>query len=104
MSLDPKWLAGLAGRAVGKRADATTDTVAAWKRTKSQASRKTTVHKPKAEVRVDRNVRYEAAADDAKLAIDVGADTPKDTRPKSETTPRPAAKPDGVCRRVPPLR
>jgi hypothetical protein len=81
VSIDPRWVAALAGRAVGKRADATTETVAAWKRTKNQVGHRKRIEKPKAEP-VARKVRFEAGAEDAKVAIDVGSQIPPAPRAK----------------------
>jgi hypothetical protein len=95
ISVDPRWFAALAGRAVGRRADASTDTVAAWKRTKSQVAHRK-VEKP-VKVEASRDVKFEAGADDAKLAIDVGAEIPQDMRGKAQPEirkPKTEAKPE----------
>jgi hypothetical protein len=85
----------IAARAVGKRGDATTDTVAAWKRTKAQAvEQKRKVSIKQTETPADRKVRYQASEDEQKLAIDVGSEIPEDMRGKPEAAqPRQQAKP-----------
>ncbi len=100
VSIDPRWVAMLAGRAIGRRADATGDTVAAWKRTKEQASHKQQQKKAVAikqtEQPTDRSVRYQASEEEQKLAIDVGSEIPEDMRGKPEASGaegRPVAKP-----------
>ncbi len=83
LSVDPKLMAALAGRAVGKRADASTETVAAWKRTKSQVAHRKLPEK-KSGAATERSVKFEASHEDAKLAIDVGAEMPQDMRATPE--------------------
>jgi uncharacterized membrane protein len=83
LSIDPKWVRGLAGRAVGRRSEATSDTVAAWKRTKAQASQqKKAVTIKQTDGPVERNVRYQATEGERELAIDVGEESPQDLRDK----------------------
>jgi hypothetical protein len=85
ITVDPKWLAGLAGRAVGRRGEASSDTVAAWKRTKGQAaeqSKKSLSIKP-TEAAGDRKVRFEASEQEKAKAIDVGAEQVQDMREKT---------------------
>jgi uncharacterized membrane protein len=88
VSIDPRLVALLAGRAIGKRVDASTETVSAWKRTRSQVAHRKTEEKPKRTAE-DRQVKFEATQDDASLAIDVGAETPKDMRATPEAAPKP---------------
>jgi uncharacterized membrane protein len=99
ISVDPRWVAMVASRAIGRRGDATTDTVAAWKRTKEQASHKQQQKKAVAlkqtEQQADRSVRYQASEDEQKLAIDVGSEIPEDMRgkPDAGAQARPQPKP-----------
>lgn len=94
ISIDSSAMKALAGRAVGKRADASEATVAAWKRAKSGVSHRQTDKKVvKAEQVEDRNVKFEAAGDDAKRAIDVGEQVPQDMREKPVTQRSADAKP-----------
>ncbi len=94
LSLDTKWLAALAGRAVGKRADASTDTVAAWKRAKGQAAHRVVEKKPVHDP-ADAKARFEATEQDAKKAIDVGAELHEGMRaaPQSDLRKPKAASP-----------
>jgi len=92
VSIDPKLVAALAGRAVGKRTDASTDTVAAWKRTKNQSSQTKLVVKVKPDA-ADRRVRFEADERDRNLSIDVSTDVPADARVKPVSAPKPTVKP-----------
>jgi uncharacterized membrane protein len=91
ISIDPRWVALLAGRAIGRRADASTDTVSAWKRTKEQASHKQQQKKAVAvkqtEQPAERSVRYQASEEERKLAIDVGGEIPEDMRGKPQAGP-----------------
>ena len=91
ISIDPRWMALLAGRAIGRRADASTDTVTAWKRTKEQASHKQQQKKVVAirqtEQPAERSVRYQASEEEQQLAIDVGGEIPKDMRGKPQAGP-----------------
>ncbi|UCD75078.1 MAG: VWA domain-containing protein [Phycisphaerales bacterium] len=80
LAIDPRRVAELAGRAVGKRAEATEATVAAWKRAKERASHR------KPEKTAHRTRKYEADEADARLAIDVEADT--SAKPKAATSPK----------------
>lgn len=97
LSIDPKLLGALAARLAGRRSDASTDTVAAWKRAKSQVSHRKTEAKPKPAEPADRKVRFEATDQDAKTAIDVGSEIPQDMRAqpaKPEARPsKPAPEP-----------
>jgi hypothetical protein len=94
ISIDPRIVAVLAGRAVGKRSDASTETVAAWKRTRSQVGHRKAEAKPVVN-KANRDIRFEATEQDAKHAIDVGAETPVDMRAKSQpAAPRAQPKPD----------
>lgn len=79
LTVDPKWLLGLAGRAVGKRGDASTDTVAAWKRVKVQKADAKPQRKAKSD-EPDRSARFEATEQDARKAIDVGGEIPREMR------------------------
>jgi hypothetical protein len=92
ISIDPRIMALLAGRAIGKRADASTETVSAWKRARSQVAHRKPDERPR-RTSEDRQVKFEATQADASLAIDVGAETPQDMRaqPQAAPKPRPAA-------------
>jgi hypothetical protein len=78
----------MAGRAVGKRTDASTETVAAWKRTKSQAAPRKLVDKVKPEIAV-RAAKFEATEGD--LGIDVGAEPSMQIRRPTQQAPKPTA-------------
>lgn len=93
VSIDPQWVAALAGRAVGKRVDASEATVAAWKRTKSQSAHRKADETRKDVAEPDRTARFEAGAEDAKHAIDVGGEIPDDMRAKPAAPERPKPKP-----------
>jgi hypothetical protein len=101
LSIDPRWVAMLAGRAIGRRADASTDTVSAWKRTREQASHqhlKKAVAIKQTDQPVERSVRYQASDEERKLAIDVVGEIPDDMRAKPDAgpaaRPKDKAKPD----------
>ncbi len=86
ISVDPKWFAAMAGRAIGRRGEASGDTVAAWKRAKSQATSPQSGRKvaiKASESQADRNIRFEATEQERAAAIDVGTEQPKDMREKA---------------------
>lgn len=84
LSIDPKWIMGLAGYAVGKRAETSTESVSAFKRVKVQKAdargQKSEIRDQKEIVAPDRKARFEASEQDAKTAIDVGGEIPKEMR------------------------
>ncbi|MCZ6834492.1 MAG: glutamine amidotransferase [Planctomycetota bacterium] len=82
LTIDPVWIAGLFGRAVKAREDATTQSVSAWKKAKAQASyRQTSSDKVRQEeIKASRSVRYESGEDDEQYAYDVESDVPNDQR------------------------
>ncbi len=87
ISVDPKRAAAVAGKAIGRRADVSTDTVAAWKRTRSQvAHRRDEPADARAARRAQRGARgaarFEATEEDLGKAIDVGGGKPADRGPK----------------------
>jgi hypothetical protein len=91
ISLDPATVAAYFARISGRRSDASTDTVSAWKRTKSQVKHRK-ADKAAAEASpVDRQVRFEAGEADAKHAIDVTQVQIGDHRDKPQ---QPTRKPD----------
>jgi hypothetical protein len=96
ISIDSSAMKALAGRAVGKRTDASEATVAAWKRAKSGvAHRKPEKKEIKPATGEDRQVKFEAGADDSARAIDVGSQVPQDMREKPKTQrPAETQKPD----------
>ncbi len=81
LSIDPEWVRGIMNRLTGKRRVVGQDTVAAWKRAKSQASHKTK-SQPSEPQRGQRSVKFEASEEDAAIAIDAGGDSPADLRGK----------------------
>jgi hypothetical protein len=88
LAIDPARVAALAGRAVGRRQEVSSGTVAAWKRTKAQAQgrRDTTSVRAAAEKRAGRrDVRFEADEASQQHAIDVGAET--DEAPSDRPAP-----------------
>jgi uncharacterized membrane protein len=89
VSIDPKKVADAAARAVGQRRDVSTDTVAAWKRTRS-----TVAHRASGATK--RGVKFEADETSAKHAIDVGGEgTGAQTdRPAPVTRQSPTDQPD----------
>ncbi|MDY7108228.1 MAG: VWA domain-containing protein [Planctomycetota bacterium] len=98
IALDARRVAGMAGRAVGRRGEVSTDALAAWKRTRAQVSGQRGRRKEKTETTARlRAARYEADEADAKLAIDVGADAPADRRdrPLKPRRARPEAADEG---------
>jgi uncharacterized membrane protein len=72
VSVDPRWAAAVAARAMGRRAEATTESVAAWKRSRARVAHRTEAE-PAAE-RAGAKARFEADEADAKVSIDVAAD------------------------------
>ena len=86
ISVDPRWVAAMGRRAVGRRAEATTDTVSAWKRTRARVAHR----RPAASAEATPvGARFEADASDERTAIDVG-EAPADRRERpAEVRPRP---------------
>lgn len=93
VSVDPKWLAAMAARAAGRRADASTDTVAAWKRTKTRVTQCKPAEAARETPAKDRSARYEASEADKGVAIDVSQQIPKDMRARPHPEQRPTPKP-----------
>jgi uncharacterized membrane protein len=80
LSVDTKWLAALFGRAVGREREVTGEALAAFRKTKGAAGRRgRAVPAAEPEV-VDRTVKFEASEDDVGTAIDVGSESPEETR------------------------
>jgi uncharacterized membrane protein len=73
ISIDPQTVAAYFARITGRRGEASAETVAAWKRTRSQIKHRKPDDKRAVEAPSDRDVRFEAGEDDASRAIDVGA-------------------------------
>ncbi|MHC5004631.1 MAG: VWA domain-containing protein [Planctomycetota bacterium] len=94
LAIDAKWLRGLAGRAVSSRGEASTDTVAAWKRTKQQVVRARGDVTTRKEQAARAKARFEADESDRAKAIDVGGDSPRDLRQPSATERAPEAPPE----------
>jgi uncharacterized membrane protein len=97
LAIDPARVAALAGRAVGRRHEVSSGTVAAWKRTKAQVQAQRTPGAA-AEARARRGVRFEADEQTQQQAIDVGgetddagADRPAPVRRKQAEAPPPDA-------------
>ena len=83
------------GKAVGRRGEVSQDTVAAWKRAKSQvAHRRGEKKKKKAAPVRDRAARFEAGEEDARVAIDVGEESPRDLREKTGKVKRAEPQPE----------
>ena len=82
LTIDPRWVAALFGRAVRAREDATTQAVSAWKKAKAQAShRQQPAAKERAEeVQAAKGAKFEAGEGDERYAYDVGAETHVDRR------------------------
>ncbi|MEE8507837.1 MAG: glutamine amidotransferase, partial [Myxococcota bacterium] len=95
VSVDPKRLMALVGKAVGRRGEATTDTVAAWKRTRARVAHRRADAAALAET-ADARARFEADESDLGVAIDVGTDVPRDLRegPAPTARTKPAAEPE----------
>jgi hypothetical protein len=90
LTVDPQKMAGAARAAVQKRGEASEETVAAWKRARSQVAHR---RDPAAKKTSDeaRTARFEAGEDDAQHAIDVGAEGPGEHDPSARpAAPRPA--------------
>jgi hypothetical protein len=91
LAVDRQWLASLFGRAVSRRGDRSEDTVAAWKRARSQVThrREATEAEP-----ARRDARFEAGESDRAVAIDVGQEpgTPP-ARPEAAAEPDAEAPP-----------
>lgn len=83
LAIDPKWVRSLASRAIGKRGEASAETVSAWKRAREQAAHRK-MGGDADELRKRRNVRFEATEADAEHAISVGDEVPPDNRPKAD--------------------
>lgn len=95
ISVDPKWVAALFGRAVRSREDASMDTVAAWKRAKAQASHrqeKAVSLKQTSDVQMTRKKKFEADEESSRYAIDVESDMPQDVRASGGAKPSPVSK------------
>jgi uncharacterized membrane protein len=75
ISVDPARVAAMVGRAASKRQDVSTDTVAAWKRTRTQLSGRMKGQRSEPELR---KVKFEAAEEDEGIALDVGAESVDD--------------------------
>jgi hypothetical protein len=90
LSIDRVWIRNLVRRALGRREDVGTDTVAAWKRTKSAVSHGSAQPEVVRDMKAQRDVKFEASDEDKALSIDVGAETPKDMRPGATQQPRTA--------------
>ena len=75
VSVDPRRVAAMAARAMGRRAEATTESVAAWKRTRARVAHR--VEASAAATRAEAKARFEADEADVKVSIDVAADTAK---------------------------
>lgn len=86
LSIEPKVMAALFGKAMGKRADVSTATVAAWKRSREQVAHRQSVRAAvkSQEKAADKKVRFEATEEDLAKAIDVGGEQVADiSRPAS---------------------
>lgn len=97
IAISAQQVAAVAGRAVGRRGDVTTDALAAWKRTRAQVAHRREERKEKAGMTGRlKAARFEADEADAKLAIDVGEEVPADTRvkPARGDRARPEAPPE----------
>ena len=95
VSIDPRRLMALVGKAVGRRGEATTDTVAAWKRTRARVAHRQADAAGPVEA-VDARARFEADESDLGVAIDVGREGPRDhgDGPAAVTRAEPDAEPD----------
>lgn len=90
ISVDPKWVAALFGRAVKSREDASMDTVAAWRRAKAQVSHrqeKSVSTIQTADVKMTRRKKFEADEESSRYAIDVESDMPQDVRESDAVKP-----------------
>ena len=75
VSVDPRWAAAMAARAMGRRAEATTESVAAWKRTRARVAHRADASA--AAKLAEAKARFEADEADVKVSIDVAADAAK---------------------------
>ncbi len=95
LTIDPAKIRAMAGRAVGSRADASTDAVAAWKRTRSQMSQRTGAAQTAAQKRrdraaaeADRSRKYEVEEGDAEISFDVSQEATAGPRKADDQTPK----------------
>jgi uncharacterized membrane protein len=97
ISIDPQQIRRMAGRAVGARGEISTDTVAAWKRTRARVTHgqspadQAAVRETRSRQREQRTARFEANEADRHRAIDVGSEQPGDTRAAAPERARPDA-------------
>ena len=98
IAFDPARVRVLARRAVGRRADITTETVAAWKRTRANVSHPRRRGKAAANgpTPPGPQSRFEATDEDAAIAIDVGEAGSADARPKAAGPRRAEPEPSGA--------
>ena len=89
ISIEARRVAELAGRAVGKRGEVSTGALSAWQRTRAQVAHRREKKKIKAaEAGEIRMAHFEAGEEDARTAIDVGAESLADTRATAADVPR----------------
>jgi uncharacterized membrane protein len=92
LSIDPNRVRAAAGKAVGRRGDVSTETVAAWKRTRAQVAHRRDAAESSGEAKSAaqalRHKRYEADQTDLTRAIDVGNESPQDVRDAHAKTKR----------------
>jgi hypothetical protein len=98
LSIDPNRVRAAAGKAVGRRGDVSTETVAAWKRTRAQVAHRRDAaessEESKSAAHALRQKRYEADETDLTRAIDVGSDSPHDVHDAHAKTKRTEAPAD----------
>lgn len=90
LTIDPRRVRAMAGRAVGARQDTSTATVAAWKRTRQQVRQR---QQPLGGARgetppADRRQRFEADETDAGVAFDVGEEATAGPRVQQPGQPK----------------
>jgi hypothetical protein len=91
VSIDPASVAAYFARISGRRSATSTDTVSAWKRTKSQVKHRKSDKAVSVEPQIDRQVRFEAGEDDAKFSIDVTQAIVEDLRDRPQQPVRKSA-------------
>lgn len=93
LAVDPKWMRSLMSRAVGRRGEATGETVSAWKRARDQVAHRKD-EETSARLRRQSNVRFEADDTDAEYAIDVSGEGPAEKKSEAASKPQKPPTPD----------
>lgn len=89
LTIDPKWIASLFARALGRQSERTTDTISAWKRTREQvAEKQTRASEIKNAAKKTRDIKFEASDEDEDKAIDVTSETAGERRAQPQQPKR----------------